>query len=74
MSTIKQLNVIVLALTARVDELELKLKNVKIRDRGPASTRTMSEADARRVPAGLGCDLQGAGNQVAVRSPVEVSS
>lgn len=39
-------------LTARVTELEAKLENVKIRDRGPASTRTMSEKDAERVMLG----------------------
>lgn len=37
---------------ARVEILEEKLKNVKVRDRGPNSTRTMTEDDARKILLG----------------------
>ncbi len=40
------------ALTTRIEELENKLANVKVRDRGPASTRTMTEDDARAIMLG----------------------
>ena len=39
-------------LLARVVVLEEKLENVKVRDRGPSSTRTMTEDDARRIMLG----------------------
>lgn len=52
MKTIKDVIEYVNTLEARVEELESKLKNVKVRDRGPASTRTMSEDDARKVMLG----------------------
>lgn len=39
-------------LETRIQELEQKLANVKVRDRGPASTRTMTEEDAQRILIG----------------------
>lgn len=50
--TVKSLAATVETLEARVNELEEKLKNVKVRDRGPSSTRTMTEDDARRIMLG----------------------
>ncbi len=37
------------ALETKIEALETKLANVKVRDRGPTSTREMSREDARRV-------------------------
>jgi len=48
----KELNEMLISLTERVGELEAKLENVKVRDRGPASTKTMSDDDARRIMLG----------------------
>ena len=39
-------------LEARIVELEAKLANVKIRDRGPNSTRTMTAEDAANILMG----------------------
>lgn len=50
--TIKELANTIETLSARVEELEQKLANVKVRDRGPASTRTMTEDDARAIMLG----------------------
>ena len=45
------------SLTSRVEALEEKLKNVKVRDRGPASQRTMTEDDAREILLGESKEL-----------------
>ncbi len=37
------------ALTERVETLETKVANIKVRDRGPASERAMTRDDAERV-------------------------
>ena len=39
-------------LEARIEILETKLANVKIRDRGPSSTRTMTAEDAANILTG----------------------
>lgn len=50
--SIKELTNTIEALTTRVETLEEKLKNVKVRDRGPSSTRTMTEEDAANILMG----------------------
>ena len=52
MKTIKEVVEYVTQLETRIVELESKLSNIKVRDRGPDSTRTMSESDAKRVMLG----------------------
>lgn len=42
----------IVALEQRIKELEDKLANVQVRDRGPSSTRKMTEEDARRIMIG----------------------
>ena len=49
-------------LEAKVVELEAKLEGVKGRDRGPSSTREMTDDDARRVLIG---DLKEKSHKVA---------
>ena len=39
-------------LIARIEVLEEKVANIKVRDRGPKSTRTMTDEDAFRVKFG----------------------
>ena len=55
--TMKELANTLEALTTRVETLEEKLKNVKVRDRGPVSQRTMTEDDAREILLGESKDL-----------------
>lgn len=50
--TMKEMQETIDLLTSRVEVLEEKLKNVKVRDRGPNSTRTMTEEDARKIMLG----------------------
>lgn len=52
MKTIKEAAAKISELETRIVELEQKLANVKVRDRGPASTRTMTEEDAKRIMLG----------------------
>lgn len=52
MNSIKEVVAHINTLEARIVDLEAKLANVKIRDRGPSSTRTMAEEDARRIMLG----------------------
>jgi hypothetical protein len=52
MKSIKEAAAKISELENRIVELEAKLANVKVRDRGPASTRSMSEEDARRIMLG----------------------
>lgn len=50
--SIKELEVIIEALAAKVEELEAKVattSGLKPRDRGPESTRDMTDDDARKV-------------------------
>ncbi len=47
--TIKSLTETVITLIERVEELESKLANVQVRDRGPKSTRTMTDDDAESI-------------------------
>ena len=49
-------------LELRIEELEKKLEGVKGRDRGPSSTREMTDDDARRVLIG---DLKEKSHKVA---------
>ncbi len=52
MKTVKEVAEYVTQLEARISELESKLENVKVRDRGPASERKMTEEDATRIMMG----------------------
>lgn len=52
MKTVKEAAVKIEELEARIATLESKLENVKVRDRGPASTRTMTEDDAKKIMLG----------------------
>lgn len=47
-----ELTKIVEELTEKVNSLEARLDEIKVRDRGPASTRNMTEEDARRIILG----------------------
>lgn len=47
--TVNQLTIKITELTKKVTELESRLDALKSRDRGPASTRQMTEKDAERV-------------------------
>ncbi|MDJ0952462.1 MAG: hypothetical protein QNJ81_02160 [Acidimicrobiia bacterium] len=49
---------------ARIEALEEKVQELKPRDRGPRSTRAMTEEDAARVKFG---DLAGAGHKEAAK-------
>lgn len=48
----KELTEMVTALTKKVTDLESRLDALKSRDRGPASTRSMTEEDAKRIMLG----------------------
>lgn len=50
--TMKSLAEAVENLTKRVTELEERFSEIKIRDRGPSSTRQMTEDDARKLILG----------------------
>ena len=50
--TMKSLNDKIEQLTKTVTDLEKKIEDLKPRDRGPASTRQMTEDDARRIILG----------------------
>ena len=52
MKTIKEAAAKIAELETRIEELESKLANVRVRDRGPASTRQMTEDDARKIMLG----------------------
>ena len=52
MKTIKEAAAKIVELETRIEELESKLANVKVRDRGPASTRQMTEDDAKKIMLG----------------------
>lgn len=52
MKTVKEVVAYISELEGRIAELEAKLANVKVRDRGPASTRQMTEDDARKIMLG----------------------
>jgi DNA-directed RNA polymerase specialized sigma24 family protein len=52
MKTVKEAAAKISELETRIVELEQKLANVKVRDRGPASTRTMTEDDAKKIMLG----------------------
>jgi len=62
--TMKSLNEKIEALQAKVLELENKLEEVKPRDRGPESTRKMTEEDAKRIMLG---DLKNASHKEAAQ-------
>lgn len=47
---------------ARIEALEEKVASIKVRDRGPKSTRAMTDEDAARVKFG---DLAGLGHKEA---------
>ena len=61
MSTAKE-KVTLETLLARIEVLEEKVSKIKVRDRGPASTRAMTDEDAARVKFG---DLAGLGHKEA---------
>ena len=50
--TLTSLHEIILEQDKRIASLEAKVLELKPRDRGPASTRAMSEEDARRIMLG----------------------
>jgi hypothetical protein len=53
-----------LTLEQRVAALEEKVANIKVRDRGPKSERSMTDEDARRVKFG---DLKDASHKEAAK-------
>jgi hypothetical protein len=59
---VEELSAKVLTLESTVESLEEKISKVKVRDRGPKSTRDMSEDDAVRVISG---DLKDMSHKVA---------
>ena len=58
MSNAKAQNVTLEALLERIEILEQKVANIKVRDRGPKSERTMTDEDAYRVKFGDLKDLK----------------
>ena len=58
MSNANNQSVTLAALERRLAELEQKVANIKVRDRGPKSERTMTDEDAYRVKFGDLKDLK----------------
>lgn len=52
MKTVKEVVAYIEKLESRIEDLESKLSNVKIRDRGPDSTRQMTAEDAEKILLG----------------------
>ena len=61
----KELSDVVVALQAKVAELETAISEIKPRDRGPRSSRTMTEDDAKRVRFG---DLKALSHKAAAEA------
>ena len=62
---IKELEVLVVELQTRVTHLEATISSFKPRDRGPQSTRTMTDEDATRIKFG---DLKAVSHKAAAEA------
>lgn len=61
---LNELEILVLELQTRITTLETTISTMKPRDRGPDSTREMTDEDARRVKFG---DLKGMSHKSAAK-------